>query len=42
MKGNLTVSIDKDLLAEVKQEAKNLKISLSSYITLILIKRGEK
>lgn len=39
MKKTIAISLDGELIEELKQEAKNLKISLSSYITIILVKR---
>lgn len=38
-KKTLAISLDEDLIKELKKEASDLRISLSSYITIMLVKR---
>ena len=42
MKKVMAVSIYEELIEELRKEAKDLKISFSSYVTLIFIKREKK
>lgn len=40
-KKTIGLCFDEDLLNEIKQEAKALRLSLSAYVTMIIAKRGK-